>query len=469
LRFITDLLVRRLREPRTTAASQAAKTLAIIPLGPETPSSSFVRLLQNAFESLGVKTCVADRESALRPIEWFNALEEAHGVVLYQADFEPSAWTRLCLRQADRLVFIVHASQHFVPQSALIESTLQETHRAPCDLVVLYEGERITGSGETAGLLERFEGLLAHNIRLGVSRDFRRLARLLSGRALGLVLSGGGARGFAHVGVIRALREAGIELDLFGGTSMGSIVAAGAALEWSNHELAERMRAAFSDANPVSDYTLPMIALVRGRKASRSFREHFGDRRIEDFPCPFFCVSSNLTTGRLRVHRTGLLWRALRASSSLPGVLPPVVDGSDLLIDGGILNNLPLEIMNEMHRGRVIAANVSRDWGVKTSIDDLDGPSLWQLAGHARRGTPNIFTVLMGAVTMSGMRKSRALRDSVDLLIEPAMATVGMLDWKYFDAAVEAGYRGAIDALERDWKSTVERELPPNLNSVRRS
>ena len=75
----------------------------------------------------------------------------------------------------------------------------------------------------------------------------------------------------------------------------------------------------------------------------------------------------------------------------------------------------------------------------------------------------------MGAVTMSGMRKSRPLRDSVDLLIEPAMAAVGMLDWKYFDAAVEAGYRGAIDALERDWKSTVERELPPNLKRVRRT
>jgi len=393
-----------------------------------------------------------------------HALEEAHGVILYQAEFEPTPWTRLCLRQADRIVLLGYSSERRIQLPAHIESVLQDTRRGYSELVLLHEGERIAASGEAAALLERVEGVLVHNVRSSVPRDFRRLARLVIGQATGLVLSGGGARGFAHVGVIRALREAGLELDLFGGTSMGSIVAAGASLEWNDQELRERMHAAFSAANPVTDYTIPIVALVRGRKASRSFYEHFGDQRIEHCPISFFCVSSNLSTGRLKVHRNGLMWRALRASTSIPGMLPPVIEGSDTLIDGGVLNNLPVEIMSEMRRGRIIAVNVSQDWFVKATIDDLEHRPLWELARHARRGTPSIFTVLMAAVTLSGMRKAKSLRDSVDLLIAPAMATVGMLDWKAFDTAVEAGYRCAMEALENGWHQIAEDERGPGLS-----
>jgi NTE family protein len=453
LRFITDLLVRRLREPHRARENQAPKTIAVIPLAPLPPTSSFVRSLERAFLDLGTKTCVLDADSGSRPIEWFNALEEAFGMVLYQADFEPSAWTRLCLRQADRLVLLVHNAQPLIAYSALIESILGDPRRTPCELVLLHDGDQIAGSTETATLLNRFDALM-HNVRSGVPRDFRRLARQLSGRAIGLVLSGGGARGLSHVGVIRALREAGMELDLFGGASIGAVVAAGAALEWGDQELSERMRAAFSDANPTSDYILPMISLVRGRKASRFLRQHFGDHQIEDCPCPYFNVSTNLSTGRLKVHRTGPIWRSLRASTAIPGVLAPVVDGSEILVDGGVLNNLPFEIMSEMHRGQIVAVDVSRDRFIKASIDELDHRPLWQLARHARRGTPNIFTLLVAAGSLSGMRKPKSLRQSVDLLIEPPISAVGMLDWKLFNTAVEAGYQCTMEILERDWLPT---------------
>jgi NTE family protein len=453
LRFITDLLVRRLREPRSTGASQAPKTIAVISLAPVPPSTSFVRSLEKAFVELGTKTCVLDNESSSRPIEWFNALEEAFGMVLYQADFEPSAWSQLCLRQADRLVLLVHNTQHLNAYSSLIESILQDPRRTPCELVLLHDGDRIAGSTETATLLKRFDALM-HNVRAGVPRDFRRLARQLSGRAVGLVLSGGGARGLSHIGVIRALREAGMELDLFGGASIGAVVAAGAALEWDNQELSEHMRAAFSDANPTSDYILPMISLVRGRKASRFLRQHFGEHQIEDCPCPYFNVSTNLSTGRLKVHRTGPIWRTLRASTAIPGVLSPVVDGSEILVDGGVLNNLPFEIMREMHRGQIVAVDVTRDRFITASIDELDHRPLWQLARHARRGTPNIFTLLVAAGSLSGMLKPKSARQSVDLLIEPPISNVGMLDWKLFDSAVEAGYQCTMEILEKDWLPT---------------
>ncbi len=138
------------------------------------------------------------------------------------------------------------------------------------------------------------------------------------------MLSGGGARGFAHLGVIRALREARVPIDFVGGSSIGSIIAAGVAVGWSDDEMRMRYRRSFVDTNPVNDYTFPFVALTRGRKVSRLLQREYGDVLIEDLRRPFFCISANLTTGRALEHRDGRLVDALRASVAIPGVMPPV-------------------------------------------------------------------------------------------------------------------------------------------------
>ena len=185
-----------------------------------------------------------------------------------------------------------------------------------------------------------------------ITADVPRLARFIAGRAVGLVLAGGGARGFAHIGIIKALMEAGVPFDHLGGTSMGAIIAAGLAQEWGVEELTERMREVFVTDNPLSDFTLPLIALVRGRKvsdhAARAISATSASRNCRK---PFFCVSSDLTTGRIHVHRDGTLWRALRASVALPGILPPVTHHGHLLVDGGVMNNLPVDVMREHAAG----------------------------------------------------------------------------------------------------------------------
>ena len=466
LRFITELLVRRLREPpRLDGPKLAPRTVAIFPLDPDLAFSDFARSLGKAFEEMGLKAAMLDDSCVQQPIEWFNQLEEAHDIVLYQADFESSPWTRLCLRQADRLLLLADAARPLSAASSAADKVINNPRRTPVELVIL-GNEQSARSPQTMSLLTMFNVDMHHHVRPGVSRDLRRVGRLITGRAIGVVLSGGGARGFAHIGVIRALREAGIELDLFGGSSMGAIIAAGAAMDWDDRALSEHMRAAFSDANPVSDYTIPVIALVRGRKASRAFRDHFGDQQIEDAPYPFFCLSVNLTTSRTIVHRTGPLWLALRASTSIPGVLPPVIDGTQILIDGGIMNNLPIDVMSEMRRGPIIAVDVSRDYGLKATIDDIDQRSLWQLCGHARHGTPNILTVLMAAGTVSSYAQLRTLRDRVDLLIEPQLDGISMLNWKAFDRAVEAGYRHAIEALEKHGGTLFQEQGPRALRRL---
>ncbi|MDB6013619.1 MAG: cyclic nucleotide-binding protein, partial [Gammaproteobacteria bacterium] len=281
--------------------------------------------------------------------------------------------------------------------------------------------------------------------------DVPRVARILTGRGVGLVLSGGGARGFAHIGIVKALREADIPIDLVGGTSMGAILGAGVSLCWSIDELTDRFRRAFVDGKPLRDYTLPFVSLVSGRKVTRLLQHAFGDVTIEDLPLDFFCVSSNLTTGHSEVHRRGELWRWLRASVAIPGVLPPVVHKGELLVDGGTMNNLPVDAMRDLGRGPVIGCDVGADRAFTTDTDDVDVPLPWQLMRWMRekKHRPNIFQILWRAGMVNSNAMTAAHREKTDLLLQPPLAQIDMLNWKGFDRAIAAGYEYAVRRLEK--------------------
>jgi NTE family protein len=269
---------------------------------------------------------------------------------------------------------------------------------------------------------------------------------------VGLVLAGGGARGFAHIGIAKALMEAGVPFDHLGGTSMGAIIAAGLANEWGIEELTERMRAAFVATNPLSDYTLPLIALVRGKKVSTLLREHFGDIHIGELPKPFFCVSSNLTTGRIHEHRSGLVWRALRASVSLPGILPPVSHHGHLLVDGGVMNNLPVDVMRARAPGSgpIIACDITGELDLQVRDNRYGERPWWSLVCQRMRGTPSIISILMRSGTVGSEAQRRIVRDLADYMFEPPLREVGLRDWKKFDSAIAEGYDNARAAIEKN-------------------
>jgi NTE family protein len=295
-----------------------------------------------------------------------------------------------------------------------------------------------------SGLFESHQHIRAHNMD-----DIRRLARFISGRAIGLVLAGGGARGFAHIGVAKALMDAKVPFDRLGGTSMGGIIAAGLALEWNLDELIARMRDAFVATNPLDDYTIPLIALVRGKKVSNLLREHFGDIRIEEMPRPFFCVSSDLTSGRIHVHRAGPLWRALRASVALPGILPPVTHHGHLLVDGGVMNNLPVDVMSQHSAGPIIASDVTGELDIRVTDDRYGERPWWWLIWQRMRGTPSILSILMRSGTVGSEAQRRLVRDQVNYLFEPPLPEIGLRDWKKFDQAIAEGYEHAVAMIEK--------------------
>jgi NTE family protein len=206
-------------------------------------------------------------------------------------------------------------------------------------LIVLHEnGDRLPVG--TKRWLSPREINLHHHVRMNRSDDFKRLARFAAGRTIGLVLGGGGARGFAHMGVIRALTEAGVPLDIVGGTSIGALIAAQPAMGWDYQTMLEKNRECFVKAKPLSDYTIPLTSIIGGRKLDDCLKKGFQDIRIEDLWLNYFSLSSDLTTAQITVQRHGYLWEAVRASISIPGILPPVINGKSLLIDGRITRDL---------------------------------------------------------------------------------------------------------------------------------
>jgi len=445
---IARLTVDRLEQSQNRARGprHSARTFTLLPQSVEVDVGGFASDFVKALSRFGRVELVWSVRAESHTSYWFHKIEAANDFVVYVGDPTPGRWSNLCVRQADSLLLLARADATPGRWAALTGA--RESSIAPqrAELVLLHDTK--IRRGAAARWLAIQPGIPHHHII--AAADVHRVARMLTGRGVGLVLSGGGARGFAHIGIVKALREARVPIDLVGGTSMGGILAAGIAQCWSVDELKERFHAAFVQSKPLRDYTLPFVSLVSGRKVSRALRKDCGDMEIEDLPLTFFCVSSNLTTGHSMVHRQGLLWLWLRASVAIPGVLPPIVHKGEVLVDGGTMNNLPVDAMRELGRGPVIGVDVGADRAFTTASEEVDVPLPWQLMSwlRVRRNRPNIFQILWRAGMVNSSAMTAAHREKTDLLMQPPLAQIDMLNWSAFEKAITAGYEYATRRLE---------------------
>jgi len=438
---------KRRRQPRT---------FAILPCGPDVPSARFAVMLADALGRIGTQVQMLGADSVDEEPEWFARCEMESSFVLYRADPTLTPWTELCLRQADCLVAVRRADHDYPTKLPFEVETAQSGaifHRRR-ELVLLHEGHD-PRPGSTTPLLAG--GLYGHHhhVRLDIHSDIDRLARLLTGHAVGVVMAGGGARAFTHIGVVKALRESGVPIDLVGGTSMGAIVAAGVASRWSDEELNERFRKAFVEANPLSDYTLPLISLFAGRRVTRLLRAAFGEKDIEDLVLPFFCVTANLTSSNADIHTVGRLWRWLRASVSIPGVLPPFNEAGEVHVDGGVIDNFPVRAMRRLGRGVTIGVDIDTGGALAAGADVSEPWSAWQFFRRLvwkRNETlpiPSIVRILLRSALVASTSRAAEDRAASEMLIIPPMNHIDLLDWTSFDAAIEVGYRTTMEGLER--------------------
>lgn len=420
------------------------------------PIRAFVERVAAAVVELGFTVQVVDEAALSSAAEWFARLEGAHDFVLYVAEREETAWTSLCLRQVDHL-FLIGEGLSTPPVDVTLASPVGL--RSPALDLILTRPRGMDRPTNTRVWLDALNPGRWFQVQEGESTDAARIARVLTGTSIGLVLSGGGARAYAHVGAVQVLRAAGVTFDFIGGASMGAVIGAGVALGWDDAEIDLRIREAFVEGSPLSDIAFPMIAMTRGRKVQQLLQATYADQTVEDMLLPFYCVSSNLTRGEIEVHRRGPLKQAIRASISLPGVLPPVVSKGEVLVDGAVIDNFPTKTMRCLHAGPVIGVDLSRIRGVDAHTLERP-PSWWKwlASGEWKKGTP-LVAVLMRSATITTDAELKVAREETDLLIQPNPEGVDIRDWKAYAQTVESGRAAAREAL---------RDLPAPLTHLRR-
>ena len=451
------LAVKRLITRHTSAQLSAPRTFAILPHDAGVDARAFAKRLAEALGRYGECALVEVDAGRGQTSTWFSALEARVRFVLYVAAAGEDDWRELCVRQADCLLMLANAADAASPWPAAACLDAESALHRPRHLLLSHRGGLIE-PGAALRWLEQTPGLRHHHVRHG--DDVERIARLLIGRSIGLVLSGGGARGFAHIGVARALREAGMRIDFVGGTSIGAIIGAGVAADWTDEEMFANYRRAFVDGKPLSDYTFPFISLVAGRRVANLLREEFGERDITDLPIPYFCVTANLTAGVAEVHHKGPVWYWLRASCAIPGVLPPVFHRRQVFVDGAVINNLPVDIMRKQGVSEIVAVDISADDVLRTEVEEFALPSIWHLAWQRffqRHRRPGILSILLRSGMVNAEAASQERRAQTSLLLTPPLQDIELLDWYAFERAIEIGYRHAREMLGH---AAAPRELP---------
>jgi predicted acylesterase/phospholipase RssA/CRP-like cAMP-binding protein len=441
-------------------------TITLLPLDDTPRTREFSRQLADELEAHGsVLNLMADKLGDKgAPVErldagdqvpqalrlWLSDQESRHDFVLFSCQPANTPWTRFARRQSDLVLFIADASLDAAPRQW--ERQMDEacgTAAARRMLVLLQAPSTVSILNTSAWLDARAQD---YHLQVREDRpdDIKRVSRIISGEALGLVLAAGAARGFAHIGVYGALKDAGLDIDWVGGTSIGAIMGSSMARDWTFEEACEIGKKAFVAGKPFSDFTIPLMSLARGRRMQRLL-EQYVDVQIEDLPIPYFCVSCNLDDGTLNLHERGYLPDALRASAAMTGIIPPAVINQRLAVDGSVVNSMPIDIMQQKPVGTIIAVNVSSQREYRVSYDAL--PSPWAvLRGRylpltKKYRVPALSTIMLKATELGTMTRVHELGRQADLLLVPPVRKFGMTEVKAFDRIVETGYRYAKEEI----------------------
>ncbi|XP_039470901.1 patatin-like phospholipase domain-containing protein 7a [Oreochromis aureus] len=474
------------------AGNQASNlsTVAVLPVSEEVPLTAFTLELQHALLAIGptllltsgiikqrLGTAALDSVHEYRLSSWLGQQEDIHRIVLYQTDYTLTPWTQRCIRQADCIIIVGLGEQD--PTVGELERMLEGSAvRAQKQLVLLHREDGPAPKGTVDWLNMR--SWISRHLHLACPRrvfsrrsqpkllelyqrvfekpadrhsDFSRLARVLTGNAIALVLGGGGARGCSQVGIMRALCEAGIPVDLIGGTSIGSLMGALYAEDRSHSRLRIRAREwtmeMTSVFRKVLDLTYPITSMFSGASFNSGINNVFKSKQIEDLWIPYFNITTDITASAMRVHTDGSLWRYVRASMSLSGYLPPLCDPKDghLLMDGGYINNLPADVARSMGAKVVIAIDVgSRDETNLTNYgDSLSGWwLLWKRLNPLAEKVKvlNMAEIQTRLAYVCCVRQLESVKSSDYCeYIRPPIDRYRTLEFGKFDEIAEVGYQ----------------------------
>ena len=477
---LTRQIIKRLQGDQNRPALEKPVTIALLPITAGVDVPDFAARLEAQLSKIArvrvVDAAVIDRELQQAGIAesdganadnnrrialLLDAIEADTDYVLLLADPTPTAWTQRCCRHCDELLLLADAAQppalHPIEEQVLMR---RPPRTGAAEILVLLHPEALQSPRDTKAWLAR-RPLAGHiHLRPTLERDMARLARLQSRTAVGLVLAGGGARGFAHLGVLRALQERGVEIDCVGGTSIGAVMAAYVASDRPLDTVMANARRSFS-VNPTGDFNLlPLLSLIKGTRLrgilTRSAVDLLGfDADIEDLWKNCFCIATNYSKASEQSLTHGNIVKSLLASISIPGALPPVIHDGDLLCDGGTFNNFPVDVMRNMRGvGRVIGVDLSFRKPRRIELDAV--PGSWALLRDRFRAKakrrfrlPSLASYLMNVTVLYSSSRQRSAQKLTDLYFNPPLDRVGMLEWNKFDQIVQQGHAHGTDVLDR--------------------
>ncbi|KAI9346047.1 hypothetical protein DFJ73DRAFT_626410 [Zopfochytrium polystomum] len=511
------------------------KTIAILPVTSAVPVSEFAERLRAALELIGASVALFNtatimaklgrhafsRLGKLKLVSWLSEQEENYRILLFVADSGVSSpWTQRCVRQADSILLVglgdedpaigeyervligmkttarkelilLHNERYCVPGStaAWLKNRLwihshMHVQMAGSSSRTLADSSRMNTITNLRNHFERyytraingagfsFDESRAPNIQTGIRSDFARLARRLLNKSIGLALGGGGARGIAHIGIIKAFEEAGIPIDMVGGTSIGSFVGGIYARESDHVSLMARVKTLSHKMTSVwrslMDITYPTVSLFTGHEFNRAIWTTFYDNHIEDCWLPYFAVTTNITDSRMEIHRSGYMWRYIRASMSLSGYMPPLCDDGKMLLDGGYLNNLPADVIRSLGAEKVIAVDVSvaDHTDPVTYGDSLSGWWLmaskwfpWATGSYGQIPTlPDIQSRLAYVSSVKQLEEAKNLVGSHYL--KPPVTGFGIMQFDKFKDILQVGYKYGKETVHK-WEKdgTLERDF----------
>jgi predicted acylesterase/phospholipase RssA len=355
------------------------------------------------------------------------------------------AWDDFCLARADKVIVAVGASAPDPDRP--LSPTGQWARLRGCDLLG-YGVQR--GSYAMAGWMAELAPVSTFAIRTDVHRrgDMARMARRLAGRAVGVVLSGGGARAFAHLGVLERLQSAGVVLDRVGGVSMGAFVGGLLASGRDSQAIDACCFEEWVRRNPINDYTLPRTALTKGHKGRAMLERVFGDVQIEELDRAFYSASVDLRSSSLVIDRAGPLYLAVGCSMALPLIAPPQLRAEHVLIDGSLLDNLPLAPMTSTGEGKVLAVDIKGGEERPRQGTADSGGSARETGEKRSVRIPTLPGTISRIALLSSSNTTEAARVHADFKIEVRVSGVGLLEFHQIDEARAAGRRAASQALE---------------------
>lgn len=291
-------------------------------------------------------------------------------------------------------------------------------------------------------------------------------------RKVGLALGSGSARGLAHIGVLRAIREAGIEVDVIAGSSMGAFIGAIFASGKLDGLEAEFLGFDWKSIASLLDPVFPRSGLIDGQKIADFVRAHVPATSIEHLPIPFQAVATDIMNGEQVALGTGDLIEAVRASIAVPGIFTPVRSNGRILVDGGLVNPVPVSVARDMGADLIIAVDLNHDIVTNRlsrphpsangkpytqamsrmleSLQSLESPALAQFSAWLHKEPlPGIFDVLLASIYIMQARITQATlrHDKPEILIRPPLGAVRFMEFDRAEEIIEIGYRSAMQQL----------------------